>query len=94
MEQPQWFLSLNPSLVCKLNKAFYGLKQAPRKWFEILQVDLIKMNLKYNKCDPSLFIFFSKGHSIYLLVYGDDIILTGSSKPLMAEIINKLNSTF
>lgn len=94
MEQPKGFESSDPSLVCKLNKAFYGLKQAPRQWFERLQTALLQLGFKASKCDPSLFTYVSQGNTIYILVYVDDIIITGNSSSLLHTIITKLNVSF
>ncbi|MCH94734.1 retrovirus-related Pol polyprotein from transposon TNT 1-94, partial [Trifolium medium] len=94
MDQPPGFDNGDPSLVCKLNKALYGLKQAPRQWFERLQTQLLQLGFTASKCDPSLFIFSASGQVLYLLVYVDDIILTGSSIHLINVIITKLNQSF
>lgn len=94
MEQPQGFFSSDPSLVCKLHKALYGFKQTPMQWYERLHATLIQLHFKANNCDPSLFTYFYNGHTFYLLVYVDDIIITGSSKSLVQDIITKLNLAF
>lgn len=88
------FQDTNSSLVCKLNRALYGLKQAPRQWFERLQSTRIQFGFAASKCDPSLFIYKTKSHTVYLLVYVDDIIITGSSIPLIQHLTSQLNSKF
>ncbi|PNX66393.1 chromodomain-helicase-DNA-binding protein 1-like, partial [Trifolium pratense] len=82
------------TLVCKLHKALYGLKHAPRQWFERLQGALVQLGFKPSKCDPSLFTFTASSQVLYLLVYVDDIILTGSSRDLILHIISQLNHRF
>ncbi|XP_058777060.1 uncharacterized mitochondrial protein AtMg00810-like [Vicia villosa] len=95
MAQPQGFEQDNPNLVCRFNKASYGLKQAPMQWFERLQAAaLVQLKFRPSKCDPSLFTYFEEGHTVYLLVYVDDIIITGSSTSLLKSIITKLNVAF
>lgn len=47
-----------------------------------------------SKCDPSLFIFDSKGVHLYSLVYVDGILITGSNSSLVKDLITKLNNTF
>jgi len=71
------------SLVCKLNKALYGLKQAPRQWFDGLKSTLLQFGFVFSKYDSSLFIYRHQNHIVYLLVYVDDIIITGSSTSLI-----------
>ena len=94
MVQPPGFEVEDKSLVCKLNKALYGLKQAPRQWFDRLKITLIQFGFQASKCDPSLFMYKHQAHTIFLLVYVDDIILTGSSSSLIQQITTQLNSTF
>jgi histone deacetylase 1/2 len=94
MTQPQGFETSDSTLVCKLNKALYGLKQAPRQWFDKLTSTLIQFGFKTSKCDPSLFIFTKDKHVVYLLVYVDDIIITGSSTTLVQTLVQKLDSAF
>jgi histone deacetylase 1/2 len=94
MTQPQGFESTDSSLVCKLQKALYGLKQAPRQWFDKLTATLLHFGFKASKCDPSLFIYCKDKQVVYLLVYVDDIIITGSSASLVQNLVDKLNSAF
>ncbi|KAK2454628.1 putative mitochondrial protein [Trifolium repens] len=94
MTQPQGFESTDSSLVCKLQKALYGLKQAPRQWFDKLTTTLLQFGFKASKCDPSLFIYSKDRQIVYLLVYVDDIIITGSSTMLVQNLVEKLNSAF
>lgn len=94
MVQPPGFESQDSSLVCKLNKAIYGLKQAPRAWYERLTAALLTYGFVASKCDPSLFLFYSKGTRLYVLVYVDDILITGTSTPLIRDLIQKLNCQF
>ncbi|MCH80898.1 retrovirus-related Pol polyprotein from transposon TNT 1-94, partial [Trifolium medium] len=94
MDQPPVFTSDNPSLVCKLNKALYGFKQAPRKWFERLRSTLLSLDFSNSKCDSSLFTYHSANCVVYLLVYVDDIIITGNSLALIKSITSKLHNAF
>lgn len=94
MSQPPGFQDTNSSLVCKLNRALYGLKQVPKQWFERLQTTLLQFGFVASKCDPPLFIYKTKSQTVYLLVYVDDIIITGSSIPLIQHLTSQLNSKF
>jgi histone deacetylase 1/2 len=94
MVQPQGFEVSDSSLVCKLNKALYGLKQAPRQWFDKLTNTLIQLGFRASKCDPSLFIYTKDKQVVYMLVYVDDIIITGSSSNLVQNLVTKLDSVF
>jgi histone deacetylase 1/2 len=94
MVQPPGFETTDSSLVCKLNKALYGLKQAPRQWFDRLTSTLLQFGFKPSKCDPSLFTYTKNKQVVYLLVYVDDIIITGSSLSLVQTLVQKLDSVF
>ncbi|GJS63466.1 ribonuclease H-like domain-containing protein [Tanacetum coccineum] len=69
--------------VCKLKKSLYGLKQAPRQWNAKLTSTLIENGFSQSKSDYSLFTKTNKDVFLALLVYVDDIIITGNN---VAEI--------
>ena len=95
MEQPPGFINedlLNH--VCKLNRSLYGLKQAPRAWLNKLFQCLLHLGFYYGKIDSSLFIL-RKGQSIVLLlIYVDDIIVTGNDNNIISDLISTLSSEF
>lgn len=83
MSQPQGFTDPSkPGYVCKQYKSLYGLKQAPRAWFERFTTHLLSFGFTASTTDPSLFVFHSKNAILYLLLYVDDIIITGLLQPL------------
>jgi Reverse transcriptase (RNA-dependent DNA polymerase) len=95
MEQPSGFVdALNPHYVCKLNKALYGLKQAPRAWFCKLKNFLLSHNFKSTESDHSLFVYKSSQQVIYLLVYVDDILITGNDSTAIEHLMHTLNTQF
>ena len=74
----------------KLHKVIYALKQAPRAWFDKLKATLLQFNFLSRKYDPSSFIYADSNNIvIYILVYGDDIIVTRNNffiKSLVTKI--------
>ena len=95
MTQPEGFVnSQYPTHVCKLVKALYGLKQAPRAWFEKLKFIVLKWGFIESKADASLFIYSCHNQFLALLVYVDDIILTGSDLSLIDKLIKDLHTSF
>nr|GEV87312.1 uncharacterized mitochondrial protein AtMg00810-like [Tanacetum cinerariifolium] len=80
--------SLPSNTVCKLNKTLYGLKQANRQWFTKLTDFLTSINFHQSYADTSLFTLTQNGHTTILLVYVNDIILTGDS-PSLVEFIKQ-----
>lgn len=91
MHQPPGFKHANKSLVCKLDKVIYGLKQAPRAWFKKLASILTKFGFIPSNCDNSLFICNAANHIVFILVYVDDILVTGSSPSIVSSIISALS---
>jgi hypothetical protein len=95
MKQPLCFVdSVLLSHVCRLYKSLYGLKQAPRAWYTRLNDFLLSIGFRASKVDTSLFIFSVGADICYLLVYVDDILLTGSNLFLLQRLIQLLSSKF
>ncbi|PKU64507.1 Retrovirus-related Pol polyprotein from transposon TNT 1-94 [Dendrobium catenatum] len=95
MRQPKGFEdTVHPNYVCHLHKAIYGLKQAPRQWYTTFTTYLIDIRFKYSKADPSLLILNRDDIHIFLLVYVDDILLTGNDSAVISTLINCLSSRF
>lgn len=95
MAQPPGFVNPDlPTHVCRLKKALYGLKQAPRAWFHRLRDFLISHGFTCSQSDSSLFLKRSSHEAVYLLVYVDDIIITGTSPTLIDHITSSLHATF
>lgn len=91
MSQPEGYVDhLRPHHVCQLSKAIYGLKQAPRAWYERFRSVIIQWNFVQSKSDLSLFIYHANATTIYVLIYVDDIIITGSSSMLVDRTIHRL----
>ncbi|XP_041009156.1 uncharacterized mitochondrial protein AtMg00810-like [Juglans microcarpa x Juglans regia] len=95
MKQPLGFVNTDfPLHVCKLNKSIYSLKQAPRAWFAKLSDGLLTLGFRCSSADSSLFIFRIGSDCIYLLIYVDDILVTGSSSLLISQFIASLSKYF
>ena len=94
-QQPTGFVDPeHPNAVCLLDKSLYGLRQAHRAWFTRFADHAIKLGFKPTRSDASLFVL-RRGHDIaYLLLYVDDIVLTGSSPALLQDIIQRLKLEF
>ena len=78
MKLPPGFESSNPSLVCRLRKSLYWLKQAPRCWFSKLVAALKGYGFLQSYSDYSLFTYTKGIVQINVLVYVDDLIISGN----------------
>ncbi|KAM2791538.1 hypothetical protein PS2_003309 [Malus domestica] len=95
MTQPSGFIDpARPHYVCKLHKSFYDLKQAPRAWFYRISSFLLTAGFTQNITDPSLFIYRFGHHTIFFLLYVDDIVLIGSDNFLLQSFVDALGCGF
>jgi hypothetical protein len=65
------------SHVCKLKKALYGLKQAPHAWYENIDVYLMILGFNKGVVDPNLYYHIVGDECLILVMYVDDLFLTG-----------------
>ena len=82
------------SLVCKLNKSLYGFKQASRQWFAKLSNAILQLGFVQSKADYSLFTFTKGSVFVALLVYVDDILLTGNDESYITHLKGMLDTRF
>ena len=79
MAQPEDFQVVSKeNLVCKLKKSLYSLKQAPRQWYK--KFDNFMIGNGFTRCEMD-HCCYRKDFSdtfIILLLYVDDILVTGS----------------
>ncbi|CAA7036695.1 unnamed protein product [Microthlaspi erraticum] len=94
MKPPPGFLAEGDQKVCRLKKSIYGLKQAPRCWFEKLTKALRAYGFQQSLADYSLFNLDKNGVKINLLIYVDDMILTGNSEQALKVFKAYLSSCF
>ncbi|KAF1322206.1 Integrase catalytic core protein, partial [Globisporangium splendens] len=78
----------------ELLKSIYGLKQASRVWNETFDEYVRSTGFEVSKFDPCLYTKCVDGHCVLILVYVDDVIVTGSSVELIAEVKTQLKRRF
>ncbi|KAH9754441.1 hypothetical protein KPL71_015444 [Citrus sinensis] len=66
--------------VCKLKKSFYGLKQSPRAWFGKFTKVMVLFGYNQSSSDHTLFIKKRQGKITALIVYVDDMVVTGNDE--------------
>ncbi|KAJ0617172.1 putative RNA-directed DNA polymerase [Helianthus annuus] len=94
MTLPQGYFDNDKNKVCKLVKSLYGLKQAPRQWNEKLTSVLVDMGFVQSLCDYSLFVMCKNDVFLVLLVYVDDIVITGNNMTEITKVKQGLSDTF
>ena len=66
--------------ICKLKKALYGMKQAPRARYGRIDSFLSSMGFTKGKDDPNIYLKVVEDKPVILLLYVDDLFLTGNEK--------------
>jgi len=95
MTQPPGFQdATNPHHVYRLNKAIYRFKQTPRAWYSALLLAIMNLGFQKSKVDPLLFIYHNETVLCYLLVYVDDLVITGSNSSFLTHVIHNLGIQF
>ena len=95
MSQPSGFrLHGKESHVCCLYKSLYGLKQSPRAWYERIDAALRKMGLCRSRSDANLYFMHQDGDILIVLLYVDDLFITGSSPQLISWLKTFLHKEF
>lgn len=82
MELPKGHPLHGTNFVCKLNKSIYGLKQASHLWFEKMASVLLTFGFTQIVTDYSLFVYKTDDIFVAVLVYVNDILLTGDAMSL------------
>lgn len=78
IEQPCGFIDpIYSEHVCRLKKVLYGFKQASRAWFLQLSNIVLDLGFVSSSVDSSLFTFHYGKVLVFVLIYVDDLLITG-----------------
>ena len=94
MKLPPGFESSYPNKVCRPRKSLYDLKQAPRCWFVKLVFVLKDYGFLQSYSNYSLFNYTSGSIQINVLVYVDDLILSGNDSAALKTFKSYLSDFF
>lgn len=95
MKQPPSYVHPDhPDHACLLRKALYGLKQALHAWNRRFAMYICYVGFTNSRSNSSLFTFHHELHTIYLLLYVDDIIIMASNPSFITRVITCLSTKF
>ena len=92
--QPPPGLSVESNKVCHFRRALYGLKQAPRAWFAKFNSTISRLGYIVSHYDSALFLCCTDKDIILLLLYVDDMIITGDDLNGIQELKDFLSQQF
>lgn len=75
-------------------KSLYGLKQASRQWNAKLFATILQLSFIQSEADHSLFVLSNGDLFTTLLVYVDDMVLTGNDLGYIASVKSILDQKF
>uniref|UniRef100_A0AAV1TQF2 Reverse transcriptase Ty1/copia-type domain-containing protein n=1 Tax=Peronospora matthiolae TaxID=2874970 RepID=A0AAV1TQF2_9STRA len=78
----------------ELVKAIYGPKQASRVWNETFHEFVCSTGFPVSDFDPCLYLKITSGECVLLLVYVNDVLVTGSSTELIMRTKSDLKARF
>ncbi|KAK2448739.1 putative mitochondrial protein [Trifolium repens] len=94
MEVPPGYNAPNDGMVCRLRKSLYGLRQASRNWYSKLSQALVRYGFQECEADHSLFTYSCESVFIAVLIYVDDLIVTGNDAKSCAKFKHYLSECF
>ncbi|KAL0541587.1 hypothetical protein IC582_021640 [Cucumis melo] len=83
-----------PHKVCLLRRALYGLKQAPRAWFATFSSTITQLGFTSSLHDTALFTRHTPQGIVLLLLYVDDMIITGNDPQAISDLQHYLGQHF
>jgi hypothetical protein len=95
MQIPPGFESnYNRGRVLRLHHSLYGLKQSPRAWFDRFRQAMLKRGYRQSNADHTLFYKHANDKVAILIVYVDDIVMTGSDTEEIVGLKHHLAQEF
>jgi hypothetical protein len=81
IEQPEGFETFDrDSHVCRLKRELYGLKQAPHAWCTRIEIYFTGLGFTKSEEDANLYQIVVEGKILIIVLYVDDLILTGDEQ--------------
>ena len=80
--------------MCKLKKALYGLKQAPRTWYEKIHAYLTVHDFQNSPTESTLYVKCQDDVFLIIVLYVDDMLLTGPNEAHIDDFKADLNASF
>lgn len=93
-QPPGFAIARQEHKVCQLHKPLYGLKQAPHSWYEKIHTHLIAFGFECSPIESTLYVRKHGADLTIVVLYVDDMLLTGSSEEDVFLLKADLNQCF
>jgi hypothetical protein len=81
IEMPKGFETFDRDFhVCRLKREMYGLKQAPCAWYTWIGSYFTGLGFTKSEADENLYQIVVEGNILIIVLYVDDLILTGDEQ--------------
>ena len=81
IEQPECFETFDSeSHVCQLKRVLYVLKKTPRAWYTRIDSYFTGLGFTKSEVDEDLYHIMLEGKLLIIVLYVDDLILTGDDQ--------------
>jgi hypothetical protein len=95
MGQPLGYVDQTcPNLICRLKKTLYGLKQAPRAWLDKISQYLVTSGFQTSNVGFPLYVKKTDHGIVVIVIYVDDLIITGDSDVDIFDLKKLLKQKF
>ncbi|KAM2879538.1 hypothetical protein FF1_015021 [Malus domestica] len=94
MDFPPGYRAYGNTGVCWLRKSLYGLKQSPHAWFDKFTQVMKKNGYHQSHFDHTLFVKWRKDKVTALIIYVDDMIISGDDHDEISKLQNNLEAGF
>ncbi|XP_068663015.1 uncharacterized mitochondrial protein AtMg00810-like [Aristolochia californica] len=96
-KNPVWLAAMDDEVQALQNNPLESSlwpQASPHAWFKRFNSFLTHLGFYCSHADTSLFVFHKHSDIFYLLLYVDDIIITGNNSSLLDSFASKLHSEF
>ncbi|KAK6163282.1 hypothetical protein DH2020_000146 [Rehmannia glutinosa] len=94
MLPPEGYFKAKRGEVCLLKRSLYGLKQASRQWNLEFSDKLLGFGFVQSPHDNCLFVKHTGDIYLALVIYVDDVLITGNSSAAIQELKDYLHNLF
>lgn len=97
MEIPEGFVKeekFRENKVLKLKRSLYGLSISPKCWYERLHKAITAVGLKRDPAEPCLYFWKENNDFVLLVVYVDDMLITGTEQSIVEKLKEELYKNF